>query len=88
MTEQEFMRIYHFVKTRYGIDMSRKKDIVQGRLDNYIKSRGFSNYTEYMNMVESDITGRYERELVNILTTNHTFFMREYEHFEFLQKTF
>lgn len=87
MTEQEFMRIYHFIKIRYGIDMSRKKDIVQGRLDNYIKSRGFSDYTEYMNTVESDITGRYERELVNLLTTNHTFFMREYEHFEFLQKT-
>ena len=39
-----------------------------------------------MNAVESDITGRMEKELVNILTTNHTFFMREFEHFDYLRQ--
>ncbi len=86
MTEEEFGRIYQFVKKRYGIDMSRKKEIVQGRLDNYIRASGFHNYTGYMDAVQNDVTGRYERELVNILTTNHTFFMREFEHFDFLRQ--
>ena len=86
MTEEEFGRIYRFLKSRYGIDMFRKKEIVQGRLENYIQSRGFESYGEYMNAVEFDITGNLERELVNILTTNHTFFMREFEHFEFLRR--
>jgi len=36
--------------------------------------------------VESDITGRMEKELVNILTTNHTFFMRESEHLDYLRQ--
>lgn len=86
MTQEEFMRICRFIKERYGIDMIRKKEIVQGRLDNYIHVNGFYNYSEYMNTVESDITGKWERELVNILTTNHTFFMREFEHFDYLRQ--
>lgn len=86
MTQEEFMRICCFVKDRYGIDMIRKKEIVQGRLDNYIHANGFLNYRDYMNAVESDATGRLERELVNILTTNHTFFMREFEHFDYLRQ--
>lgn len=86
MTQEEFLRICRFIKDKYGMDMLRKKEIVQGRLDNYIHTNGFHNYSEYMNTVESDITGRWERELVNILTTNHTFFMREFEHFDYLRQ--
>lgn len=86
MTKEEFLRIYRFVKSRYGIDMERKKEIVQGRLDNYIRMHGFSSYSEYMNAVEADITGVLESELVNLLSTNHTFFMREFEHFDFLKQ--
>ena len=86
MTQEEFLRICRFIKERYGIDMNRKKEIVHGRLNNYIHMNGFLNYSEYMNAVESDITGRLEREMVNLLTTNHTFFMREFEHFEYLRQ--
>ena len=86
MTNEEFNRIYRFLKSRYGIDMERKKEIMQGRLDNYVRMNGFNSYSEYMNAVESDFTGRLERELVNILSTNHTFFMREFEHFEYLRQ--
>ena len=86
MTEQEFYRIFRFLKSKYGIDLTRKKEIVQGRLENYINFNGFESYSDYMNVVESDVTGKWEHELVNILTTNHTFFMREFEHFDFLKK--
>lgn len=85
MTDEEFQRISRFIKSRYGIDMSRKKELVQGRLESHICAEGFSNYNEYMNTVEMDCTGRRERGLVNVLTTNHTFFMREFEHFEYLK---
>ncbi|MBO5352632.1 MAG: protein-glutamate O-methyltransferase CheR [Lachnospiraceae bacterium] len=86
MTEDEFQRIYRHVKTRYGIDMERKKEIVQGRLENYVQTGGYTTYQEYMNAVELDYTGKLERELVNLLTTNHTFFMREFDHFEYLKR--
>lgn len=86
MTEDEFFRIYRLLKERYGIDMERKKEIVQGRLDNYIHTNGYRNYSEYLFALSADKTGRLEQELVNILTTNHTFFMREFEHFEYLKR--
>lgn len=86
MTDQEFLRIYRYLKNKYGIDMERKKEIMQGRLDNYIRAHGYGNYTDYMNAVETDFTGMLERDMVNILSTNHTFFMREFEHFDYLRQ--
>jgi len=86
MTDEEFFRIYRLLKDGYGIDMERKKEIVQGRLENYIRINGYRNYGEYIHALTADATGKLEQELVNILTTNHTFFMREFEHFDYLKK--
>ncbi len=87
MTDNEFQRIATFLKQKYGIDMFRKKEIVNGRLENYVNLGGWKTYEEYMNAVEEDITGDLERKLVALLTTNHTFFMREFEHFDYLKST-
>lgn len=86
MTDIEFERIFVFLKRRYGIDMSRKKEIVSGRLENYVTSHGYKTYMDYILAVESDNTGKLEKTLVNILTTNHTFFMRESEHFDYMKQ--
>lgn len=86
MTDEEYLRIARFLKSRYGIDMSRKKEIISGRLENYIRANGWNTYTEYMNAVEKDVTGGLEKKLVNLLSTNHTYFMREPEHFTYLRQ--
>lgn len=85
ITDAEFNRIATFLKQRYGIDMSQKKVIMNGRLENYLKKGGWSSFTEYMDDLEKDQSGELERMLVNFLTTNHTYFMREFEHFEFFK---
>lgn len=85
MTDIEFRRISTFLKSKYGIDMTHKKEIVDGRLANTLRKNGWDTYSAYMNAVESDITGNLEKELVNLLTTNHTYFMREFEHFDFMK---
>lgn len=85
ISDEEFRRIAGFMKHRYGIDLSQKKVIVNGRLENYIKSGGWQNFDEFMNAVENDKTGNQEKMLVNFLTTNHTYFMREFEHFEYFK---
>lgn len=85
MTEQEYIRIRDYLKKRYGIDMSNKQKIIEGRLENYIRRGGWKNYTEYMNAVENDITNELEKRLVDLLSTNHTYFMREFDHFEYLK---
>ncbi len=85
ITDEEFLRISVYMKQHYGIDMNQKKVIINGRLENYIKSGGWKNFNEFMNDVENDKTGKQEKMLVNLLTTNHTYFMREFEHFEFFR---
>ncbi|MBD5529957.1 MAG: protein-glutamate O-methyltransferase CheR [Lachnospiraceae bacterium] len=85
MTDEEFLRIAGHMKQRYGIDLSQKKVIMNGRLENHIKSGGWSSFHAFMNDLEKDSSGRLEKELVNLLTTNHTYFMREFEHFEFFK---
>lgn len=86
MTEEEFERIYRLLKTQYGINLERKKEIVKGRLENYVRLGGYSSYTAYLNAVEADATGRLKQQLINLLTTNHTFFMREFEHMDFMRE--
>lgn len=86
MTDEEFDRIYKFMKIRYGIDMSRKKQIVNGRLENFMRTSEWNSYMDFMNAMEKDTTGTLEKKLVNLLTTNHTFFMRESEHFDYLKQ--
>ena len=86
MTDEEFIRIKTYLKMKYGIDMKGKKAIVEGRLDNYLRINGWTSYSQFMNDVESDKTGKLEKQLVNSLSTNHTYFMREAEHFEFLRR--
>lgn len=83
--DEEFHRISEHMKQRYGIDLSQKKVIVNGRLENYIRRGGWMNFDEFMNAVEHDKTGQQEKMLVNFLTTNHTYFMREFEHFDFFK---
>lgn len=87
MTDEEFDRIYRFLKSRYGIDMNHKKEIVTGRMNNYLRANNWNSYGAFMDAMAKDQSGVLEKKLVNMLTTNHTFFMRESEHFDFMKET-
>ncbi|MDE7399794.1 MAG: protein-glutamate O-methyltransferase CheR [Oscillospiraceae bacterium] len=71
----------------FGINLSAKKVLVQGRLGNMLNERGFKDYNEYLDAVVADKTGAEVTTILNKLTTNHTFFMREPEHYTFLKST-
>lgn len=88
MTDAEFNRLVAYVHENYGIDLSRKRVMIQGRLSNLLTSRGFSDYNSFLNMVFSDKSGTEVVNLMNRLTTNHTYFLREPEHYDFLRNTF
>lgn len=85
ITDSEFHRIVTYVKKNYGIDLSQKKVLVGGRLENYLVRNGYASYDEYMAKVEHNPKGAEATDLVNILTTNHTYFMRESDHFDFMR---
>lgn len=87
ITEAEFQRLVKYMYDSFGINLSAKKVLVQGRLGNMLNERGFKNYNDYLDTVLSDTTGAEVTTILNKLTTNHTFFMREPEHYTFLKDT-
>jgi chemotaxis protein methyltransferase CheR len=76
-----------YVRRKSGIELKEKKVLVQGRLDNYMQKNGYTSYSDFMDVVEKFPTGPEAEDLLNALTTNHTFFWREHEQFEFLRNT-
>ncbi len=83
--EKEFKYLVQYMKSNYGINLINKKILIEGRLGNYISEKGFSSFDEYINYAVNDSSGREITTLVNKLTTNHTFFMREADHFNYLK---
>ncbi|SFI10427.1 MCP methyltransferase, CheR-type [Tindallia magadiensis] len=82
ITEQEFYKVAGFIHEHYGIRLKKeKKTLVLGRLGNTITRQGFQNFSEYYQYLQSDKTGKAVFELLDKITTNHTFFMREPQHF-------
>lgn len=88
ITDAEFDRLIKFMHKTYGIDLSKKRILIEGRLSNTLTERGFTNYNQYLDSIFADKSGRETVELINKLTTNHTYFMREPQHFEFMKKVF
>lgn len=85
MTDEEFMRIVDFMKSTYGISLIKKRVLVEGRLSFMVEQLEYNSFTEYLDKVIKNNDKLLLTEFVNKLTTNHTYFMREPDHFEFLK---
>lgn len=81
--ESEFSELTEYIKRNYGINLTKKKNLIEGRLSNIIIEKGFNSFGKYMEHIFSDRTGKEATILINKLTTNHTYFMREWNHFEY-----
>lgn len=84
---KEFRQIADLVYGRFGISLSEKKTVlVRGRLNSMIKGLGFTSFEDYYNHVISDSSGQALLSLVDKISTNHTYFFREADHFNVLIK--
>ncbi|MDR1496657.1 MAG: protein-glutamate O-methyltransferase CheR [Clostridiales Family XIII bacterium] len=83
ITDAEFREIVSYINDNYGVNLEKKRFLIEGRLGHHLASLGFDSYHEYFEHVKNDATGRELANLLNRLTTRHTFFMREEKHFEF-----
>ena len=85
LTEKEFNWIVAYMHRRYGIELGHKRVLIEGRLENYLLKNGYSSYSEFIKQIADAPDGEEASAMINILTTNHTFFMREFMHFEYLR---
>lgn len=87
LTPREFDRIRRFIHERAGIDLqSGKEDLVAVRLGRFLGPRQLASFDAYLDNVNADKTGASLVEMIDALTTNHTGFLREPAHFDFLRR--
>jgi chemotaxis protein methyltransferase CheR len=86
ITQQEFRQIADYVKANYGIQLKEEKmALVTGRLHSILTQHDFKSFSEYFDYVVNDKTGEAAVTFINKITTNHTYFMREPEHFYYFR---
>lgn len=85
LTDEDMNRIAAFMKNNYGVNLENKRTLITGRLDNQLTRLGYESFTGFIDCVERNPKGEEATLLVNSLTTNHTFFMREPIHFNFMR---
>ncbi len=86
LTDAEFNKLVSYVLGNYGIDLSKKKVLIEGRLNSVLMKYGFTSFTQYIDLVMNDKSGAELQQMLNRLTTNLTYFLREKDHFDFLTK--
>ncbi len=86
LTDGEFIRLTEFMRLNYGINLTHKRSLVEGRLQNLLMELGFHSFSDYFKNVLADRTQEMITTMINKLTTNHTYFLREPEHFLYFRE--
>lgn len=87
ITEEEFKKFRDFIYQHAGISMApQKQQLVAGRLQKRLRHYGMQSYTEYLSLIEDPQHSQERQVMVDLLTTNETYFYREPAHFELLRK--
>ena len=87
LSEADFHRMYVYIQKHYGIDLSKKKQLIVSRLSNTLAKMGYTDFTRYVDDLVSSRRPEMVTDMLNKLTTNYTYFMREEEHFNYLYQT-
>ena len=86
ISDKDFQRLVQFIKSKYGITLSEKRQLVTSRLSSLLSAEGYTSFSDFVtNLLEEQNPQKIEKVL-NRLTTNYTFFMRETEHFDFFTR--
>jgi len=85
LTDIEFQQFVKYMHSNYGIDLSKKRQLIEGRLSNMVERKGMKTFTEYMNSIKRNDKDEISL-LINKLTTNYTYFYREENHFKYLKE--
>jgi chemotaxis protein methyltransferase CheR len=85
MRVQEFEQIRRMVYDFCGVDLSGKQILVGTRLSKRIRDLGFGSFGNFCAHVQQDPAGEVFTGMIDALTTNHTSFFREAQHFDLLR---
>lgn len=88
ITESEYDFICDLVYRQSRIKLGpNKRELVMARLSKRLRALGLKGYAEYCQYVRSKQGEEEISDLIDAMSTNHTFFFREISHFDFLKNT-
>ena len=83
---QEFEQIRQLAYRTFGLDLKTgKEELVSARLRKLVRGGGFHSFQDYYKSIVADRTGVSLLAMIDALATNHTSFLREPDHFQFLR---
>jgi len=86
ITDQEYSFICSLVYDHSRIKLGEhKRELVMARLGKRLRKLGFKTYGEYCHLLKSAAGADEMGDLIDAISTNHTFFFRENEHFDFMK---
>lgn len=87
ITDQEFALFQQLIYKIAGINLTdSKKMLVLGRLQRRLRHHNLQTFSQYYQMVSSGRNREELQAMVDLLTTNETYFFREPKHFDFLRE--
>lgn len=87
ITDKEFKLISSLVYDTVGIHLTnQKRHLVVSRLQKLLNSEGFNTFEAYYDYIVADKSGKGLIDLVDFISTTHTFFNREKVHFEYVSQ--
>lgn len=85
ITDQEFELFRAFIYQNFGINLTdAKRALLMNRLQKVLKRKRYTTFNQYYEAVRKDKTLSELSELIDAVSTNHTFFFRERAHFDFM----
>jgi chemotaxis protein methyltransferase CheR len=85
ISNAEFAQFQRLIYKIAGISLAdSKKVLLVGRLGKRLRAHGLSSYAEYFKLISSGKDPAELQMMVELLTTNETYFFREEKHFDFL----
>ncbi len=88
ISDGEFGALRDLIHRRFGINLTeQKRSLLVGRLQKLMRTRGFGTFQQYVDFLTQDKSEQGLSELVDLISTNHTYFNREKDHFDYFYDT-
>lgn len=87
ISDDEFEYFRDLIYREAGINLTpAKRCLVQTRIGKLMRRSGINGYQELFDILENDTSGEQLVRVLDAICTNHTYFFRESEHFEYLEE--
>lgn len=88
ISDKEFNDLRRLIYDRFGINLTdEKRSLLVGRLQKLIRNKNLGTFQNYYEYLKTDTSGQAVSDLINLISTNYTYFNREKDHFDYFSRT-